>query len=111
MADILLEIQDKLYDAKFQVVPELVQTALAQGLEAETILSEGLIPGAAAETQTVLPNGTPKEVRQQVRERISVFAPGGGFVLGPTQGIEPDVPPENVVAMCEAAKDYGQYPV
>ena len=37
--------------------------------------------GGGVDTQHTLPFGTPDEVRQQVRERIRAFGPGGGFVF------------------------------
>ncbi|MDP6043182.1 MAG: hypothetical protein QGI57_01935, partial [Dehalococcoidales bacterium] len=33
------------------------------------------------DTQRVLPNGTPEEVKAEVRRRIRDLAPGGGYVL------------------------------
>ena len=67
--------------------------------------------GGGVDTQTVLPNATPEEVRQQVRERIRILGAGGGFVFSPTQEIQAEGPPENVVAMYEAAREYGCYPL
>lgn len=67
--------------------------------------------GGGVDTQTVLPSGTPDEVREQVRERISKLGAGGGFVFAPTQEIQADVPPENIAAMYEAALEYGRYPL
>jgi len=67
--------------------------------------------GGGADTQSVLPFGTPDEVRRQVRERISILGAGGGFVFAPTQDIQADVPPQNLVAMYEAVAEYGQYPL
>ena len=67
--------------------------------------------GGGADTQTVLPFGTPDEVRQQVRQRISVLGAGGGYVFTPSQDIQADVPAENLVAMYEAVQQYGHYPM
>lgn len=67
--------------------------------------------GGGADTQTVLPYGTPEEVAQQVKERIEIFAPGGGFIFTPVHNLQYGVPPENVDAMIEAAKKYGKYPI
>jgi len=50
-------------------------------------------------------------VREHVHERIRIFAPGGGFVFTPVHNIQPDVPPENVVAMFDAAREFGVYPI
>jgi len=65
--------------------------------------------GGGVDTQRVLPYGTPKEVRQEVRQRIDDLAPGGGFVFSAVHAIQPDVPPENIIAMLEALQDYGRY--
>jgi uroporphyrinogen decarboxylase len=57
------------------------------------------------DTQRVLPMGTPDEVRAEVQRRIHDLAPGGGFVLAPVHNIQEDVPPENIVAMVDAATE------
>jgi uroporphyrinogen decarboxylase len=67
--------------------------------------------GGAIDTRRVLPFGTPEEVREEVRRRIHDLAPGGGYVVSPVHNIQPDVPPENVVAMYDAAYDLGHYPL
>lgn len=53
----------------------------------------------------------PDEVRTEVRRRILDLAPGGGYITSAVHYIQPDVPPENVVAMCEAVKQFGKYPI
>lgn len=65
----------------------------------------------AIDTHHVLPSGTPDEVRAEVRRRIRDLGPGGGYVISPVHNIQPDVPPENVVAMYEAAFESGCYPL
>ncbi len=63
------------------------------------------------DTQKVLPTGTTEEVKAEVRQRIRDFAPGGGYILGAVHDIQPDVPVENIIAMYEAGKEYGRYPI
>jgi uroporphyrinogen decarboxylase len=65
----------------------------------------------AIDTQTVLPYGTLQDVRSEVRRRISDLGPGGGYILAAVHCIQPDVPPENVVAMLEEALVAGRYPL
>jgi len=48
-------------------------------------------------------------VRQEVKKRIDHLASGGGYLLAAVHNIQADVPPENVIAMFEAAKEYGKY--
>ena len=61
--------------------------------------------------QRVLPYGSVQDVEEEVKQRLKAFAPGGGYILAPAHNIQDDVPPENVVAMFEAAHKYGQYPI
>lgn len=56
-------------------------------------------------TQTVMPFGTPQDVRDAVRQMISLFAPG--LLLAPTHVLEPDVLWENIVALFEAIEEFG----
>lgn len=57
--------------------------------------------GGGCDTQEVLPRGTPEQVRRQVRERVRLFSPGGGFVFQQVHNILAFVPPENVAAMLD----------
>jgi uroporphyrinogen decarboxylase len=65
----------------------------------------------AIDTQHVLPYGSAQEVEAEVRRCIRDLGPGGGFVLAPVHNIQPDVPPENIVAMAQATREFGAYPV
>jgi uroporphyrinogen decarboxylase len=67
--------------------------------------------GGGVDTQTVLPFGTCEEVVMQVRERLEIFAPGGGFVFNPVHCIQFGVPPENLVAAADTAYAFGTYPI
>jgi uroporphyrinogen decarboxylase len=54
-------------------------------------------------TQTVLPHGSPQEVRQAVADCLAVLAPDNtGLVLGPSHRLMTDVPMENVEALLAA---------
>jgi len=67
--------------------------------------------GGGVDTQTVLPFGSPEQVRAQVKERIQIFGPDGGFVFNQVHNIQEKVPVDNLLAMYEAVRDYGQYPL
>jgi uroporphyrinogen decarboxylase len=62
--------------------------------------------GGGCDTRHVLPTATPAEVKRHVRERLEVFAPGGGFVFNTVHNILPEVPPQNIVAMFEAIAEF-----
>ena len=65
----------------------------------------------AIDTSWVLPRGTTDDVRAEVRRRIKDLAPGGGYILSSVHCIQPDVPPENVLAMFDEAVAAGRYPL
>ncbi len=67
--------------------------------------------GGGVDTQDVLPHGTPQAVKDDVRRNIDALAPGGGYVFNPVHNIQPDVPPQNILAMWEALQEYGIYPL
>ena len=59
-------------------------------------------------TQETLPFGTPDQVRAEVRRIIDILGEDGGFVLNSVHNIQDDVPIENIVAMFDQAREYGQ---
>jgi len=63
------------------------------------------------DTQEVLSFGTPKDVEDEVKRRISDLAPDGGYVLASVHNIEADVTGENIWAMFQAAQNWGRYPI
>lgn len=65
--------------------------------------------GGGCDTQSVLGKATPEEIRQHVKERLQVFSPGGGYVFNQIHNIQANVPPENILAMFDAAHEFGAY--
>ncbi|MCZ7567705.1 MAG: hypothetical protein M5U01_03790 [Ardenticatenaceae bacterium] len=63
----------------------------------------------AIDTSRVLPLGSPEDVRTEVRQRVQDLAPGGGFVLASVHNIQEDVCAENILAMVDAAIEFGRY--
>jgi uroporphyrinogen decarboxylase len=62
--------------------------------------------GGGVDTSSVLPTGTQEEVRIDVLNRCEVFSRDGGFVFAPIHNILPEVPPENIIAMYDAVKEF-----
>jgi uroporphyrinogen decarboxylase len=58
-------------------------------------------------TQSVMPFGSPAEVRDAVRHMIETVGAGGGLVIAPTHVLEPEVPWENICALVDAVTEYG----
>ena len=64
--------------------------------------------GGGVDTRTVLNKGSPQQVKDQVKKRLEVFAPGGGYVFNTVHNILPDVPPQNIIALFEAVEDFSR---
>ena len=62
--------------------------------------------GGGVDTQHTLPFGSAAEVRDQVRERIDIFAEGGGFVFCSIHNVVANVPVDNLMAMFETVKEF-----
>jgi uroporphyrinogen decarboxylase len=55
--------------------------------------------------------GSTEGVAVETKRCIQALAPGGGFILAPSNHIQADVPPENVGALFESARSLGKYPI
>lgn len=64
--------------------------------------------GGGSDTRHILNHGSIMQVKDDVKKRLEIFAPGGGFVFNPIHNIMPDVPPQNVIAMFEAIDEFYQ---
>ena len=55
--------------------------------------------------------GSREDVIAEVKTRIRQLAPGGGYILAPSNHIQTDVPPENIATLYQAAHEFGCYPI
>jgi len=81
-----------------------VQTT-AKGMDPEVLKSrwgDKLSFWGGVDSHRVLPHGTPDDVRSEVFLRIRQLGRNGGYVLNSVHNLQPDVPPENIVAMFAA---------
>ena len=53
--------------------------------------------------QRLLPHSSPAEVEAEARRYCEVLGAGGGYILGPAHLFQPDVPPENILAVYRGA--------
>jgi uroporphyrinogen decarboxylase len=58
------------------------------------------------DTQNVLPQGTPEDVRSEVLTRIREFGIDGRYVISAVHNIQADVPPENIIALFDTATNF-----
>jgi uroporphyrinogen decarboxylase len=57
-------------------------------------------------TQSVMPFGTPEDVRKEVFKNLSIAGSKGGLFVAPTHVLEPEVPWENIMAYVKACRDF-----
>ena len=62
--------------------------------------------GGGCNTQSILNQATPEQVKDHTRHNLEVFSKGGGYVFNTIHNILPDVPPENIMAMFEALDEF-----
>jgi uroporphyrinogen decarboxylase len=62
--------------------------------------------GGGCDTRDILPHATAQDVYRHVQEQLGILHSGGGFVFQQVHNIQADVPPENIVAMFQAVKDF-----
>lgn len=55
--------------------------------------------------------GSTDDVKREVFRCVQQLAPGGGFILAPSNHLQPDVPPENVIALFANTQIIGKYPI
>ena len=65
--------------------------------------------GGGIDSQHVLPFAAPEEIKSHVKTNIQAFKAGGAYVFNNVHNIQAGVPPENILAMYEAAYEYGAY--
>ena len=59
----------------------------------------------------LLPNGSTRQVTAAVQKAIDDAGHGGGLIICSSNSLHPGVNPDNCIAMFNAAKTYGRYPL
>lgn len=108
--------------AAHDFIPDLIETGVdilnpvqvsAEGMNTQKLKREFgkdiVFWGGGCDTQRVLPFGTVQQVKDEVKKRIDDLAPGGGFVFNTVHNIQDGTPPENIMAMFETIREYGNY--
>lgn len=72
----------------------------------QTYGSDLVFWGGGIDTQHTLPFGTPREVRDQVRERVDILADRGGYVFTSIHNVVANVPIDNLLAVFETIREY-----
>jgi len=99
MIDAGIEIFNPVQTNSFNMAPDFLKKEFG---------SECTFWGGGIETVGTLNNGTPEQVREQVLERLGIFSKGGGYVFNTVHNMLPDVPPQNIIAMFDAVKEFNR---
>jgi len=100
-----------LIDAGFEALNPVQVSAIPDPAGLKAKYGDKLSFWGAIDTQHVLPRGTPEDVREEVKLRIQQLGCGGGYVAAGVHNLNPDVPPQNIIAMSEAVREFGKYPI
>ena len=103
MDNVLPILHDIGFDAVHPIEPESNDIFAIRKEWAGRMALVGNIPG------TLLAHGGKEEIEEKVREYCVNLASNGGYVLGSSNGIVEDIPPQNFVAMTQAVHKYGRY--
>jgi uroporphyrinogen-III decarboxylase len=77
--------------------------------EAKEILSgKTFIKGNIDPVNTLL-YGNQEKVREDVKRRIAIGKPGGGYILSSACSVAPHTPPENIEVLAQLAEEFGKY--
>ncbi len=104
-----------------RILPELVELGIdllnpiqwrADGMDRAALKRQygnRLVLHGAVDNQYTLPFGAAEDVRQEVRENITILGAGGGYVLAPCHNLQSITPIENILAMYETGYVEGWY--
>lgn len=106
--------------AIYDFIPDLIDVGvdvlnpiqpLAMGMDPARIkenFGDQLVFHGAIDIQKAM-TGSVADVKSEVKLRIDQMGKNGGYILSPNNHLQPDVSPENVIALYKTAKEYGVY--
>ena len=98
----LREVIDDLIEIGVEILNPIQPESMVPG-ELKRRYGRRLVLNGAVSIQRTLPFGTVEDVRAEIRGLIADCAPGGGFILAPSNHVLADVPFENILEVYRAA--------
>jgi uroporphyrinogen decarboxylase len=98
------------------IIPDLIEIGMdilnpvqvsAAGMEMEVLAEkygDKITFYGGIDTQHVLPEGPIERIRDETRKAIRTLGKGGGYILAPSQGVEPDIPVDHLLVMFDEGK-------
>ncbi|MEI6138869.1 MAG: uroporphyrinogen decarboxylase family protein [Mariniphaga sp.] len=103
----IYELIPELIDAGFEILNPIQINAI--NMEPERLKKEFGMDitfwGGGIDTQSILNQATPQQVKDHVKRNVEIFSKDGGYVFNTVHNIMPDVPPQNIIAMFEALEE------
>jgi len=105
-----------------ELIPDLIDMGveilssiqpLARGMEPIELKKEfgkDLIFHGGGDMQKAL-SGTVEDAKKEAMQKLKYFAPGGGYIFGPSNHFQVDVPIETFLAFYKTAVEFGKYPI
>jgi len=88
---------------------QITASGMDPGILKKTFGKELVFWGGGIDSQHILPFKSTVEVRENVKANMEVFKQGSGYIFNNVHNIQAGVPPENILAMFEAAFEFGRY--
>ncbi|HEB31115.1 MAG TPA: hypothetical protein ENI15_09610 [Spirochaetes bacterium] len=107
----IVDLLEDLIEIGVDIINPVQVSAMGDTAELKKRFGERLVFWGGIDTQHVMPHGNVRDVESEVRRRIQDLGPGGGYVAAAVHAIQPDVPPGNIVAMAQAVRKFGNYPL
>ena len=89
----LIELGADVLDPIQPLGPDMQPESLKRDFGARLSFHGGL------DMQILLPRATPAQIEAEARRYCETLGAGGGYILGPAHLFQPDVPPENILAV------------
>lgn len=77
--------------------------------ELKSLFGEQLTFHGGIDVQHLMPFGSIDKIRIAAKETIEVLGKNGGYFFSPSHRFQPNTPMENIIALYEAASEYGRY--
>ncbi len=108
----IFDLLPDIIDAGIEVLnPIQPQAARMDAVALKEIFGERLVFHGGIDQQHTIPHGTVPEVEAEVRRVLHALGKGGGYIFSPCHNLQPDVPPENILAIYRTAAQHGRYSI
>jgi uroporphyrinogen decarboxylase len=108
----IFDLIPDIIDAGIEVLnPVQPQAAKMDAVILKAKFGNQLVFHGGLDQQHTIPHGTVTEAEAEVKRVLRALAKGGGYIFSPCHNLQPDVPPENILAIYRTAAQFGCYPI